>query len=190
MIDPDLLKLNLPENKGFTLIEMLAVTLVIGIIAAIVAPNLFALMNQNIVRQGLTQLEGAIREGQKQAAREGESCTITIDAVNNQITNVAGNNCLLSNRVLDDDLIIATNVNNNGTPDQFDITFSSKGNVVGLTVATPPPLNEAMFIVHMANGTDAQRCLVISGVLGNMRNGTYDSDPAVAPDQLVLADCN
>lgn len=186
MIGPDLLKLNLPDNKGFTLIEMLAVTLVIGVIAAIAAPNLFALMNQNIVRQGLTQLEGAIREGQKQANREGESCTVTIDAVNNQITG----DCLLSNRDLNDNIIIATNVDNNGTANQFDITFSSKGNVVGLTVATPPPLNEAMFIVFMANGTDARRCLVISGVLGNMRNGTYDNDPTVSPDQLELADCN
>ena len=188
MIDPDLLKLNLPDNKGFTIIEMLTVTLVIGVISAIAAPNLFALMNQNRVREGLVQLEGAIREGQKQAKREGQSCTITIDAVNNQITNVPGDSCLLSNRDLNDNLTIATNVDNNGTPNQFNIPFSSKGNMGDLTVATP--FDEAMFIVYMANGTDARRCLVISGVLGNMSSGTYDNDPTVAPDQLQLLDCD
>ena len=69
---------NVRKNQGFTLIEMLATAIIIGIVAAISAPNLLGLLNRNRVNQGLVQLEGAIKEAQRQAIRNGKTCKIKL----------------------------------------------------------------------------------------------------------------
>ena len=50
------------SNKGFTLVEMIAAVIIVGIIAALAAPNLLGMLNQARVKDGLGQVEGAIRE--------------------------------------------------------------------------------------------------------------------------------
>ena len=153
-------------TKGFTLIETLATVVIIGIVAAIAAPNLIGLMNRTRVKQGIAQVEGGIKEGQRQAIRLGKRCTVTVDTVNNEITaqtvEATPVNCLLSNRELNDSLEIATN--------NAVITFSSKG--------TPDNGTESIFVVHMPNGTNERRCLIVSPGLGIMRTGEYNVDPA------------
>ena len=153
-------------NKGFTLIETLGTAVIIGIVAAIAAPNLFGLMNATRVKQGIAQVEGAIKEGQKQAIRLGKRCQVSIDTINNEITaqtiEATPTSCLLSNRELNDSLEIATN--------DAVITFSSKG--------TPDNTTESIYVVHMPNGTNERRCLVITPGLGIMRTGEYNVDPA------------
>ena len=153
-------------TKGFTLIETLATVVIIGIVAAIAAPNLLGLMNSTRVKQGIAQIEGAIKEGQKQAIRLGKQCQVTIDTANKRITaqtvEATPVNCLLSNRELNDSLEIATN--------DTAIIFNSKG--------TPDNATESIFVVHMPNGTSERRCLVITPGLGIMRTGEYNIDPA------------
>ncbi len=178
-------------NKGFTLIEILVTAVIIGIIAAIAAPNLIGLMNFTRVKEGIAQVEGGIKEGQRQAIRLGKRCTVTIDTADNEITaqtvEATPVNCLLSNRELNDNLDIATNVDNNGTANNFDITFSSKG-TTNYTLADPAK-SGAMFIVYMTNGTEEQRCFVIADGLGLARIGNYDGDPTAAPADLEPDDC-
>ena len=178
-------------NKGFTLIETLATAVIISIVAAIAAPNLIGLMNFTRVKEGIAQIEGGIKEGQRQAIRLGRACIVTINTADNEITAVTNevppNNCLLSNRELNDNLDIATNVDNNGTANNFDITFSSKG-TTGFTLADPNK-SGAMFIIYMTNGTQEQRCFVIASGLGLARIGNYDGDPTAAPADLEPDDC-
>ena len=154
-------------TKGFTLIETLVTAVIIGVIAAIAAPNLIGLMNATRVKEGIAQIEGAIKEGQRQAIRLGKRCTVTVDTVNNEITaqtvEATPVNCLLSNRELNDSLEIETN--------DAVITFSSKG--------IPDNTTDSIFVVHMPNGTNERRCLVITPGLGIMRTGEYNVDPAI-----------
>ena len=155
-------------TKGFTLIETLATVVIIGIVAAIAAPNLLGLMNATRVKQGIAQVEGAIKEGQKQAIRLGKRCQVNIDTANKRITaqtvEATPVNCLLNNRELNDSLEIETNDTDTA------IIFSSKG--------TPDNTTESIFVVHMPNGTSERRCLVITPGLGIMRTGEYNIDPA------------
>ncbi len=160
--------LNVRKSQGFTLIEMLATGIIISIVAAIAAPNLLGLLNRNRVNQGLAELEGAIKEAQRQAIRNGKSCTIKINAANNNIINDPTDGCLLSTRNLNENLDITTNVANNGTANNYDIVFSGKGNTSN---------NGAIFVIYMSSGTNQQKCFVIDNSLGVMRTGDYTGDP-------------
>ena len=148
-----------PYNKeaGFNLIEMLTVTIIIGIFAAIAIPNLIGILRRNQVNAALQTLYGAIKETQRQAIRQGRLCRINFDLTNNVLT---GNpaNCLLSDREIDDDIIIRTNLS--GTPPN--ISFSAKGSTT-----------KSGTIVVSSNMTNEQKCFVISLGLGIMRTGNY-----------------
>lgn len=147
------------SNSGFTLIEMLAVIIIIGVIAAIAAPNFLGLLNRNRVNEARQQIAGGLKEAQRQALRQGQQCSVTIDTVNKTITNPAAptNGCLLSSRNLDN--LVQLNSNT------ATITFSGKGNITG---GLAPVL-----VVSLPNGTDLQRCVVLDSLLGSQRSGDY-----------------
>ena len=161
------------SNSGFTLIEMMVTTIIIGVIAAIAAPNFLGLLNRNRVNEAAQQIEGALKEAQRQAMRRGSQCTISIDEANKIISNPAGGNgCLLSNRILDDLIQLNTN--------RTTIRFSGKGNIeiddtAGSTTPTP------VLVVSIPNGTDLQRCVVIDSLLGSQRSGEYSGTIPTPP---------
>lgn len=145
------------KELGFTLIEMLAVTIIIGIISAIAVPNLLGTIRRNQVNEALEQINGAIKEAQRQAIRQGRLCRINIDITNNELT---GNppSCLLSDREINDNITIRTNIA--GTPPN--IPFSFKGSTT-----------RSGTIVVSSNLVNLQRCFVISLGLGITRIGDY-----------------
>ena len=146
------------SGSGFTLIEMMVTTIIIGVIAAIAAPNFLGLLNRNRVNQAAQQIEGALTEAQRQAMRSGSQCTININEGTKTISNPAAptNGCLLSNRILDDLIQLDTNATT--------ITFSGKGNITA-----PFPV----LVVSIPNGTDLQRCVVLDSLLATQRSGEY-----------------
>ena len=155
------------NHNGFTLIEMLAVTLIIGVIAAIAAPNLMALFSHHKVRNGMTIINGAIKEAQRQAIRQGIGCTVTINTAARTVTSNPAS-CLAEQRNIDDsvqnttdEVNIRTNLTTPGGPADS-IQFSAKGNTIS-----------GGTIVVSSDKTDTQRCLVISNGLGLMRTGNY-----------------
>lgn len=164
---------NVPKsNTGFTLIEMLAAVIMVGILAAIAAPNLFGLLTRNRINQALSQIEGAIKEGQRQAIRQGKSCRVQINLTNNTISGDPPN-CLLNEREIADSINIQTNLPGT-TPG---IVFSHKGSTT---------TNGK--IVVSSSGSDLKRCFVISLGLGISRTGDYEPDPD-NPDSLSDGKC-
>lgn len=165
------------KNTGFTLFEMLATVIVVGVIAAVAAPNLIGLLNRNRVNEAITQIEGAIKEAQKQAVRDGSSCTITINnsSDGNDTDNGISGGCLLSDRSLDDRI----DFNSSRTT----LTFSGKGNI---TIDPANGLPTPVFVVFMSNGTNQQKCLVIENSLGIVRTGDYLGTPPASP---IAANC-
>lgn len=155
------------SNSGFTLIEMLITIIVIGVIAAIAAPNFLGLLNRNRVNQAQRQVEGALKEAQRQAMRIGKQCSIDINTTSKTILNptTAGiTGCLLSNRNLNN-VDLASNTTT--------VTFSGKGNITG---ATPPVL-----VVSIPNNANQQKCVVIDSLLGSLRSGDYSGTIPTTP---------
>ncbi|MGV2831617.1 pilus assembly FimT family protein [Myxosarcina sp. GI1(2024)] len=155
------------RNTGFTLIEMIVTAIVVGVIAAIASPNLLGLLNRNRVNSALGEVEGAIKEAQRQAIRNGNTCTVNIDDSSDGIQDDDGvfGGCLLSNRDLDENVRLNSNVTT--------VSFSHKG-----TTNT-----SAVLVVSMANGTNQQRCMVVSPGIGIMRTGDYTGDPTGTLDE-------
>lgn len=160
-------------NSGFTLIEMLATIVVIGIIAAIAAPNFLGLLNRNRVNEAARQVEGALREAQRQALRRGKQCSININETNKIISNPTTNGCLLSSRNLNNSIQLDSS--------RTTITFSGKGNIT-IDGSNPTPV----LVVSMSNGTDLQRCVVLDNVLASLRTGEYSG---TIPDPPVSTGC-
>ncbi len=155
------------SSSGFTLIEMLVTITVIGVIATISAPNFLGLLNRNRVNEAAQQIEGALKEAQRQAMRKGTQCTININTTSKTIS---GANCLLSNRVLNDSIQLNTS--------RTSITFSGKGNIDATT--TP------VLVVSIPNLTNQQKCVVLEGFLASMRTGDYSGTIPTSP---VSASC-
>lgn len=161
------------SNSGFTLIEMLVVVIIVGVIAAIAAPNFLGLLNRNRVNDAAQQVEGALKEAQRQAMRKGKPCTVDINTTSKTISSSGANSCLLSTRDLNQNNI---QLNSN----RASIDFSGKGNITG----TPSPV----LVVSMPNGTNLRKCVVLEGVLGTLRSGDYDSTGTI-PTTPLSASC-
>lgn len=148
------------SDRGFTLLELMVVLLIVGIIAAIAVPNFIGLLNRIRVRDSLEKLLGAIQESQKLSIRHGKTCYLNI----NPNTNVISSNdsqCLLNERIINEDIVIRTNLSGS-IPN---IYFSHKGNTTKMGT-----------IVLSSNFTKSQVCFVISLGLGIKRTGIYTGD--------------
>lgn len=145
------------NDRGFTLIELAIILVIIGIIAAIAVPNFIGLLNRNRVNQALSTLVGAIKETQRQAMLRGRICEININVNLNTLT---GNpsNCLLSNRTIKEEIKIRTNIP--GTTPK--ISFSHKGSTTRMGT-----------IVLSSDNTSLQKCFVIALGTGITRIGEY-----------------
>ena len=153
-----MLKQTEKSGRGFTLIELMVALIIVGVIAAITAPNFLGLLNRIRVNSSLEELVGAIRETQRLAMRHGKICRIDIDP-NTNILSATNRDCSLNNRTINDSVIIRTNLSGS-TPN---IPFSRKGSTTKMGT-----------IVLSSDATNIQKCFVISLGLGIMRTGQYN----------------
>ncbi|MFM2314724.1 MAG: hypothetical protein RLZZ04_4000 [Cyanobacteriota bacterium] len=149
------------SNAGFTLVELLMTLIIVSVIAVITVPNFLGLLNRNRVNQAAQQVEGALKEAQRQAMRMGKQCTININTTTKIISNPATNGCLLSTRNLNNSVQL------NSKTDSGEIKFSGKGNIDGSVVANP------VLVVSMPNQTSQRKCVVLDGLFGVLRSGDY-----------------
>lgn len=165
------------KNSGFTLIEVIVVTIIVGIIAAISVPNFFGFLQRNRVTEALSSIEGALREGQKQAERDGSSCDLTIDTANDLVSG----DCLFNTRTLNNNVELYSNA--------ATLRFSGKGTASAQDSAAPPnDVSPTVMVVQMPTGTNSRRCLVINS-LGIIKTGEFTADPATATN-LIPGNCD
>ena len=163
------------RDMGFTLVEMLAALIIVGILAAVAVPNLLGLLNNTRVKDGVGQVEGAIKEAQKSAIRRSRPCAIdftTEGSGSNERSVVQSSpgfdGCLSSDRELPES--VSFSLLNSGSlvpinslaPAQ--LRFSGKGN----------PSIEGIMVVSHADSS-IQKCIQIEGLLGNILSGDYNA---------------
>jgi type II secretory pathway pseudopilin PulG len=146
---------------GFSLAEMAVTAVVVGVLAAVSVPNLLGLMNQNRLKQAMSEIESGLKEAQRQAMRRGRSCTVTI--TNTNLT-AAPAGCLLRERNLSN---ISSDISISTPP--APIVFSYKGNV---------DTNDYIIPIQHTQIAE-QKCVQVYAGLGNIKTGTYNGTDCI-----------
>ncbi len=152
---------NAHNNKGFTLIETLIIVIIIGILSAIVAPSFLGMLNRNKVNAALVQVQGALKEAQREAIRKNKSCTVTLDTTNNKFTA----SCLVTGESTLKDVAIRSS--------NSSIAFNFKGRTSS---------SSTIVIASSNSSVTKQKCLAIAAGIGIMRTGDYDETDLTGTD--------
>lgn len=151
------------NSKGFTLAETLVMVVIIGILAAITAPSFMRWLQNERVDDALVNLEGALKETQREAIRKSATCGVLVpDGDGQTLTRSATSaaSCSLSSRRLPDGVSIISNLQTNPKSIRFSLRGTTTSSAT-IALSAPDDLGQ-------------KRCLVISNPLGITRTGFYD----------------
>jgi prepilin-type N-terminal cleavage/methylation domain-containing protein len=162
-------------SRGFTQIEMAITVVVIGALAAIVAPSLQQWQQQRKVDQAVIILENAIRETQAEAVKRGQRCELSLQEGFNPSANGAS-------PLIDGDCVIKTNdfelvgirLEHTRTRPIWKIVFNHKGenresNPAGVGSIA---IGAGTAIFSVPGTTTIQpRCIAVSTGIGLHRSG-------------------
>ncbi|AFZ48771.1 hypothetical protein Cyast_2830 [Cyanobacterium stanieri PCC 7202] len=158
---------NRDPQQGFTLVEIVAILVIIGIGSAIATPSLINSRRQDQVNQAQSRIRSALVEAQINANRLSTSCEVTIGDTDpdnptssERLVTATPSGCLSESIRYDSDVVDVT---------QTSITYNFQGRTG----------NAQTIIVGRKNfnGTviaETEKCIVVSSV-GMIRTGIGDS---------------
>jgi len=160
-------------TAGFTLLEVIVVVVIVGILAAILAPGWLAMVNRQRAGAARDDLVEALRTAQNDAKSRGVTRTVTFDTTvdpptityNGQTRNIGGEAEIKAGQI---ELLMQDGVGAVGAT--MDITFNPRGGV-------DAPDLPASLAIGIPN-TDVRRCAIVETLIGNVRTATErDNDP-------------
>ena len=167
-----MLPLNAHKERGVTLTETLVGLAISGMLAAVVIPNFQGMYNRSRIDAGLTEVEGAIKQVQREAMRRGKTCRVTLHAGQNKVINdpdpPSSDDCLLSERDLSK-IDPKLKMKHTGGVSTWTYNFSYRGNMAGGGRTT------VIYWEGQGNSaTTYKRCLVMTNGTGILRTGYYE----------------
>jgi prepilin-type N-terminal cleavage/methylation domain-containing protein len=171
--------------KGFTLIETLVAVVILGILAAIVAPSFMTWLNNKKVEDITTSVEGAITEAKLTAGRKNKSCSILITSTTASVNGSTFAGCLPSGtRTIQGSNTNIAVVGTDGSSGTT-VTFTYVGNTI----------DTKAFIIYRtdAPAVGKRNCIVITSGIGAIKTGTYtgplSSPPTAAQISNIASLC-
>lgn len=150
------------KQGGFTLFEVVIVSVIIGVISAMAVPSFIDAQRQKIVNRTFSQIRSTLVEAQLNANRLSSSCPINISAT--EITS-SQTGCLLEKIAVDSSIVDITSTA--GTlPQTINISYrGTTKNGQTLQISRKTFTGEAM--------PETGKCIVISSI-GMIRTGIYN----------------
>jgi prepilin-type N-terminal cleavage/methylation domain-containing protein len=162
-------------HHGFTLLEMLSVTLVIGILSAIAAPTWENWINVQSLNTGQNQVYRAMRQAQSEAKKEKLPWQASFRQQNGIVQWAVHPITVNPNDAIWNDLNSRICLDPETTLQQSNgvrrIQFDDRGNV------KKPPLGRITLSTPTASGCGAKlkRCVIVSTIIGGMRTAREQS---------------
>jgi prepilin-type N-terminal cleavage/methylation domain-containing protein len=187
--------IGIQEDAGFSLVEVLVVTIMIGILAAIAVPNWLGFMNNQRVGKANDVVLAAIQEAHRQAKQKKLSYSVSVK-LENQIAKIAVHpDSITASSVANDQwksigessgvqagqITLLTNLNGKNTVNSTNsaatsltspqtITFDYMGTLPNANFGTLPTGSTEppgiKIVVATANST-TKRCVIVKTILGS-----------------------
>ena len=161
------------SQQGFTLVELIAICVIVGIIASVTIANLFGLYRENEARKAYIRIRNALTEAQVNANRLNNTCTIEFTQTGNDYF-VSGepSGCLLESFTVDSNAVSLTKTNFSNSPTNISFSFvGTTGNASTLWITRKSGNSQAL--------ENVARCIVVSSTgmvrTGINRNGKCDN---------------
>ncbi|MBE9014645.1 hypothetical protein C7Y66_19205 [Chroococcidiopsis sp. CCALA 051] len=171
------------RNKGFSLIEILIIVVIIGILAAIALPSFAGSLDRVKLNQAVVEVRGLLQEAQRQAIRKSQPCDVML-MLSTTPVQITANCGVTGDRNLSKGVQLITNISQvTGNP--IKITFGILGTAEFTVLSSrnpPPPVDSSgklIFSVARSSIHD-KKCLAISNTLGLTRTGEYAGDSTTA----------
>ncbi len=166
------------KSLGFSLPEVLAIVVILGIFAALAAPSFLSWVNNKRIDDVSRQVEGALKEAQATAIRTSQQCSLRINS-----SSITANppSCLPTGAR---DL---TQLGGGTSPSAVaqiaanndDIQFSPKGSTTSSNV----------LVFYHPDQSQGMRCLAISAGIGIIRTGEFRGAYPPTVSQAVDDNC-
>ncbi len=155
---------------------MAVVAIISSVLAALMMPSMVGMMRKNSLQSSANQVIGALREAQRSAMRNGQTCTVNISSTGVSSTNTSTNTCITSPVTLGSGTQLSLPSGSTFSL-PLSLAFSYKGNPssTGMSSST-----ELILIIESPNSTVQRRCVAISAGIGIMRPGTYSGTTCTA----------
>ncbi len=184
-------------QRGFTLIEVLVIVIIVGVITAITAPSVSAMMDRIKVDRSVVEIRSILQESQRSAIRQSKFCTALIS-----LSSEPGGEWLDPFKKflcpgqkapdIPEGVEVLTNIVSPSASAskqgkvvevQFGVLGNAKFNVLHAAQIVKDPTGKIVAFIPTNSGID-KKCIAISSTLGLTRMGTYlgETDPKAITD--------
>ncbi|MEG5052744.1 MULTISPECIES: prepilin-type N-terminal cleavage/methylation domain-containing protein [unclassified Microcoleus] len=186
---------NTPSRKGdqgFTLLEVLAIALIVGILSSIAAPSWEAFINRQRVRTVNDRVLQTLRSAQSEAKRTKRDITVTFNPTNPPTLTInptdPATNPPLQTALTTTPPIQTVTFDAGGEikPGMItlltnapSITFNYQGNITSPSIQsrTPRQINDGFTVTVAPARGGGKQCVIVETILGGMRTdeGTFNA---------------
>jgi prepilin-type N-terminal cleavage/methylation domain-containing protein len=144
--------------KGFTLIEISAVLVISGVLAAIATPSMIGMNARQTLKADMNRVKSALQEAQRNAIKKGSSCQVSLTAPNSITSPCFSEAVSLNSKTSFVSSLTGFN----------QVTFSFKGNLTANGTGSGERI-----LIFSNTQTSSQKCLAIATGIGIFRGGDY-----------------